>query len=224
MADEQEAPEPSRPRTIVYVDGLNLYYGAVEKTAYKWLDIPALCALMLPQNEIVHVNYFTARIKEHVINSGAVARQAVFLRALEAMPNLTVYYGRFQRTKKRRALVDPLPDGTTTCRVWNSEEKGSDVNIATRLLVDGFSGEFEVAALVSDDSDLKMPVEVVRAMGLGVVILSPRGNRSKDLAPAEIASPSGWYGIRPADLKRSQLPQIVLDRNGRALSRPLAWD
>lgn len=28
-----------KPRTIVYVDGFNLYYGAVRGTTHKWLDI-----------------------------------------------------------------------------------------------------------------------------------------------------------------------------------------
>lgn len=31
-------------RTIIYVDALNLYYGTLEQTSYKWLDLHALSA------------------------------------------------------------------------------------------------------------------------------------------------------------------------------------
>ena len=34
-------------RTRVYVDGLNLYYGAVKGTPFKWLDPVRLSALVL---------------------------------------------------------------------------------------------------------------------------------------------------------------------------------
>ena len=40
-------------RTIVYVDGFNLYYGAVRGTPYKWLDLRALFTRILrPDNKI----------------------------------------------------------------------------------------------------------------------------------------------------------------------------
>ena len=28
-------------RTFVYVDGFNLYYGALKRSSWKWLDLPA---------------------------------------------------------------------------------------------------------------------------------------------------------------------------------------
>ena len=31
-------------RAVIYVDALNLYYGALEQTPYKWLDSHARCA------------------------------------------------------------------------------------------------------------------------------------------------------------------------------------
>tara|TARA_R110002072_G_scaffold29206_4_gene92759 strand:- start:564 stop:863 length:300 start_codon:yes stop_codon:yes gene_type:complete len=33
-------------RTCVYVDGFNLYYGALKRTPYKWLDLAALMAAL----------------------------------------------------------------------------------------------------------------------------------------------------------------------------------
>jgi hypothetical protein len=38
-------------RTIVYIDGFNLYYGAVKGTPYKWLDLKSVCQKLLdPHN------------------------------------------------------------------------------------------------------------------------------------------------------------------------------
>jgi len=36
----------------IYVDGFNLYYGAVKGTPYRWLNIAAMCRLLLPRNNI----------------------------------------------------------------------------------------------------------------------------------------------------------------------------
>jgi len=50
-------------RANVYVDGFNLYYGALKGTPLKWLDIAALCRLLLPGDTINRIRYFTARIQ-----------------------------------------------------------------------------------------------------------------------------------------------------------------
>ena len=43
-------------KTNIYVDGFNLYYGAVRRTPYRWLDIPAMCRKLLPRHEIARIN------------------------------------------------------------------------------------------------------------------------------------------------------------------------
>jgi hypothetical protein len=50
-------------KTYIYVDGFNLYYRAVKRTPYKWLDIDALSRFLLPKATIERINYYTA-IKE----------------------------------------------------------------------------------------------------------------------------------------------------------------
>ena len=50
-------------RTIVYIDGLNLYYRALKGTPHKWLDIEAMSRAALPSTwSVEHVNYYTARV------------------------------------------------------------------------------------------------------------------------------------------------------------------
>lgn len=47
-------------RTIVYIDGFNLYYRALRGTTHKWLNIAALSEAALPTTcQIKRVNYYT---------------------------------------------------------------------------------------------------------------------------------------------------------------------
>ena len=49
-------------RTIVYVDGFNLYYGALKGTPYRWLDLEALCVRVLSKHDVYRIRYFTVRV------------------------------------------------------------------------------------------------------------------------------------------------------------------
>ena len=68
----------------------NLYYGAVKDTPYKWLNISALCRLLLPKNEIVKVKYFTALVSARPSDPDQPNRQQLFLRALQTIPELKI--------------------------------------------------------------------------------------------------------------------------------------
>ena len=72
-------------RTRVYVDGFNLYYGALKGTAFKWLDPVLLTSLLLPpEYEIEQLGYFTARVSGK-LDPRAPARQRVYLKALATL-------------------------------------------------------------------------------------------------------------------------------------------
>ena len=91
-------------RTYVYVDGFNLYYGALKGTAWKWLDLPALFAAVLqPHHDILAVKYFTARVSGTPADQSKPQRQDVYLRALQ-------HYR--PHALRRSQLPDPIP-GTT---------------------------------------------------------------------------------------------------------------
>ena len=50
-------------RTFVYVDGFNLYCGALRGTSWKWLDLIALFRIVLQQHHyVLKVKHFTARV------------------------------------------------------------------------------------------------------------------------------------------------------------------
>ncbi len=81
-------------KAIVYVDGLNLYYGLLKKTPYKWLDLYKFASLFLVHRgiEIVEIKYFCAKIPSDSYDPEAHFRQLRYLKALESyMPSYCVY-------------------------------------------------------------------------------------------------------------------------------------
>lgn len=211
-------------KTYVYVDGFNLYYGALRGTKHKWVDIDALLRKILPQNQIVAIKYFTARVSARPGDPDQPMRQQTYIRALETIPHLTVHYGHFlthcvpfpECTKGERVMTrKPV----RYHHVWKAEEKGSDVNLASHLLVDAFDGLFDVAAVVSDDSDLALPIEFVcRRFGKKVGMISPR--RKTPVVLQRCAT--FMRPIRSGVLSISQFPPQMADATG-AFQKPAAW-
>ena len=140
--------------TIVYVDGFNFYYGAVKGTPYKWVDLEAVCRRLLPRDDIVKIRYFTARVTERPDDPQRPVRQAAYLRALATYSLIEIHYGHFVTRPTRLPLAS---DTNTIVEVLRTEEKGSDVNLATHLLLDAFKGRCDTAVVISNDSDSRSP-------------------------------------------------------------------
>jgi len=206
--------------TFVYVDGFNLYYGAVKGTPYKWLNIRQLCEMLLPKHKIVRVKYFTARVSARPGDPDQPIRQQTFLRALATLKDFDVIYGHFL-TKETYMPVAGSAPGTALkyAKVIRTDEKGSDVNLATHLLWDGFKGRYKAAVLLTNDSDLLEPVRIVRQeLGLTVGILNPHRKASQVLARhASFVKP-----IRSGALRASQFPHTLKDANG-TITKPQVW-
>jgi uncharacterized LabA/DUF88 family protein len=132
---------------------------------------------LLKGNEVNRIRYFTARVRPRPGHPDQQQRQQAYIRALETIPNLSVHCGHFLAHTVRMPLANPPASGPKTVEVVKTEEKGSDVNLATHLLYDGFKNDYEVAVVVSNDSDLLEPVRVARSLGLTVGVLNPQKNR-----------------------------------------------
>jgi hypothetical protein len=206
-------------KTYVYVDGFNLYYGCIKGTPYKWLDIDALCQKLLPKNDIVKIKYFTARVSARSHDPDQPVRQQAYLRALETIPHLQIIYGHFLTNTIKMPVANCPPGKQRYETVIKTEEKGSDVNIATHLLWDGFQKNYEVAVLVTNDSDLLTPVKIVRQeLGLTVGLLNPQKRPSVVLLQyASFLKP-----IRAGVLTSSQFPVSLQDKNGTFV-KPAGW-
>jgi hypothetical protein len=210
-------------KAIVYVDGFNLYYGCLRHPGLRWLDLSQFSQRMLPRDSIVGIKYFTARVTARPNDPDAPNRQKAYLRVLQTIPNLTIYYGQFLTTEIWARRVHPPRVGRATVKVFKTEEKGSDVNLATQLLVDGFTKRYELAVVVSNDGDLKDPVEYVRhELALPVGVLNPRKNRSYALSPPKLPKGSFYKPIRRGVLSSSQFPASITDGDG-TFTKPAAW-
>jgi len=207
-------------KTIVYVDGFNLYYGAVKRTSFKWLDIQALCNFLLPKNQIIGIKYFTALVTARPNDPDQPNRQQLYLRALRTIPNLDIIYGHFLEHVISMPLANPVPGGQKRARVIKTEEKGSDVNIASHLINDGHKGRYDAAILISNDSDLSEPIKIVRnELKFPVGVLNPIPDKpSHELRKyATFVKP-----IRKGVLSASQFPPILQDSIG-TFYKPPSW-
>jgi uncharacterized LabA/DUF88 family protein len=207
-------------RTYLYVDGFNLYYGAVKGTPYKWLDILTLCQLLLPRNQILKIKYFTALVTARPGDPDQPNRQQIYLRALRTIPDLDIIYGHFLEHEVMMPLAGSPSGNPRYAKVIKTEEKGSDVNIAAHMVADGYQGAYQVAILLSNDSDLVEPVKIVRnELKLPVGVLNPRpASPSHELRKfATFVKP-----IRSGVLAASQFPRTLADANG-AFYKPPKW-
>lgn len=210
-------------KASVYVDGFNLYYGLKyyerHGKRYRWLDLAALCRQELPQHTVTRIRYFTALVKPRPNDPRQPQRQQVYIRALETIPGLTVHYGRFLDSEVWMPVAGSPPSTAQKVRVTKTEEKGSDVNLASMLLCDGFDGEYDLAVILSNDSDLSMPIELVRKkLKKAAGILSPNRRYGSELRRVA----TFFQPIQEASLAASQFPPTLVDANG-TITKPTGW-
>jgi uncharacterized LabA/DUF88 family protein len=207
-------------RTRVYIDGFNLYYGCLKGTAHKWLNPLVLCANLMPRNRIDKVRYFTAKVSSRPNDPDQATRQQTYFRALATVPEIEVHLGHFLTHEVTMPDAAAWRQGRYRgSRVVKTEEKGSDVNLATHLLMDAFDDSFDMAVIVSNDSDLKEPISLVRhRFGKGIGILNPQANVSRALQPlAHFIKP-----IRTGALANAQFPGQLTDGVG-TFTKPGSW-
>jgi hypothetical protein len=111
-------------------------------------------------------------------------------------------------------FIQPFPE---VAKVWKTEEKGSDVNLGSHLVRDAFQGRFDVAAVLSNDTDLVEPIRiVVEELGLPVRLLCPVSKPAGGLANVA----SFVRHIRFQHLQASQFPDIIPNTS---IARPPTW-
>lgn len=208
--------------TNVYVDGFNLYYGRAKGTTDKWLNLEQLFSLMLPNNQIQRIRYFTARVSARPDDPDVAVRQQVYLRALGTLPTVSIHYGHFLVKPARMPLAHPSPGGPKTVEVIKTEEKGSDVNLAAYLLADAFRSDAQAFVVVSNDSDLTEPMRMVRhELGKVVGLLNPQDRQSRALMKA---APNFVKQIRRGVVSASQFPNRLVDQHGNVIEKPQEWN
>ncbi|MGQ9682658.1 MAG: NYN domain-containing protein [Anaerolineae bacterium] len=208
--------------TNVYIDGFNLYFRCVRHTPYKWLNLAEMSRLLFKRHTVHRIRYFTALVTTRQDDPDQLARQQVYLRALSTIPNLHIHLGTFSQHRCKRPLASSSTEPPQMVEVIDQKEKGSDVNLATYLLVDGFRNDCEQAVVVSGDADLIEPIRMVRAeLGLRVVLV-PTQRDFRKLNRKLLQAASCVKRIRENVLFLSQFPPVMSDANG-TFSKPTSW-
>jgi uncharacterized LabA/DUF88 family protein len=213
-------------KTILYIDGFNLFYSAVKGTPLRWLNPVSLIARAFPRNQIIGTKYFTARVTALPNNPGQPIRQLMFWRALRTVHNLQIIEGDFRTREVMAAVVTPPPN---FMKVFKTEEKGSDVNLAAHLLLDGFRGNYECTIVVSGDSDLVTPIRMVRdELKKPIGVLNPQRLSGPNCRPprknAGLQQAASFYqnGVTWAQLLAAQFPKSMTDAIG-TFHKPPTW-
>lgn len=216
-------------RTIVYVDGYNLYYGLLRKSPYKWLDLFSLFQnhVLDASAEVIEVRYYTAPVKAGMSDDPiSPQRQRIYLQALRTMHPCKVFIveGKMMRTEPFWRLVNPIPEAPhiEKVKVFNFTEKKTDVNLATDMLSAAWRGICDQVVLCSNDSDMEGALKNIKdhLPNIRVGLVAPiSGNRkiSKDLK-----TQAHWAKIlSPVHLQNAQLPDIVL--HSKPIKKPQQW-
>jgi hypothetical protein len=217
---------------------------------WRWLDVRALAKALIdrtsgwPEPQIERVVYCTARI-DGASNATGHAEQDIYLKALLAKGTVDlIEYGHYVSRVKRAPLATPdrkgrpilaksdwpvmvqdrhgapVPDARFMVSYAYREEKGSDVNVASHLLLDVLQDSIDAAIVISNDSDLRFPIQEARER-VHVGTINPSSAwLAGDLKgkPTDGVGKHWWLQLVADDLRAHQLP----DPCGR-YTKPPPW-
>jgi len=180
-------------RVAVYVDGFNLFFGIRSKNPKAVnFDVTAYVRRRLGANQrLTSVRYYSAPL---VGSPEAERAQKRYFSALRAS-GVDVILGRFQEKFIRCGHCGQM--------FPSYEEKMTDVNLAVDVLTDGLLNRYDVAILVTADSDLVPPIAKLKkyAKAKRIVVCFPPNRASKEL----LRNANGLMNINSKDLIHFQM-------------------
>jgi uncharacterized LabA/DUF88 family protein len=219
QADPAVAPLLRKPRVIVYIDGFNLYYGALKDTpALKWLNLERFCRLLRPHDDVQAIRYFTA-----LVNGPTKPNQETYLKALATTPAVNVVLGKFKEKTVKCRVAGCAHLATRRFKV--PEEKRTDVNIAITMLDDAYQDLCDHFVLFSGDSDLVPAVNLVRRRfpGKKITVYVPFRDLIRGAAVELRTAATTHRDLPLVLLSRAQFPDDIPDWAGGNIHRPADW-
>lgn len=205
-------------RSIVYIDGFNLYYGAIKGGPCKWLNLELYFQRIRPDDDIRRIYYFTARV-----DGPTSTDQEAFLRALGTLPSVEVRLGRF----KLKRLTCRVRECTFTGSRFfaTKEEKQTDVAIAVQMLQDAYENSCDRFILVSGDSDLLPAVNTIKRLfpSKEIIVYIPARHAVRGAATELRGAADRDRTLPQAPLRHSLFPSRVPDGMGGWIEKPTGW-
>src|SRR4051794_13407232 len=101
MTSPNSPPTPrTPPRSIIYIDGFNFYYGAIKGGPHKWLNLERFFKMLRPHDDICQIHYFTA-----MVSGPTLPNQQTYLRALATLPLINVVLGNYKAKRIKCILA-----------------------------------------------------------------------------------------------------------------------
>ena len=196
-------------RTIVYIDGFNLYHALddLREPALKWVNLWSLSEKLLrPNDSLVAVKYFTAYA---TWRPDSYRRHQRYVAALEAC-GVSPVIGRF---KAKTVRCHSCKKSYVT-----HEEKETDVNIGVHMMADLLTGRLDRALIVSADTDLNAAVLLARTEAPAKQIdqVAPPGRKNRNSA--------ALFEITKGKVRASLLPDAITRKDGKVIQRPANYD
>ena len=207
-------------RAKLFVDGFNLYYPIHEHTQktgenyLKWLDLQALGSRIASARgeRLVGTTYCTAYKKG---DSAAKSRHRLYNAALRHT-SVEILFGHYIREPDR--TCDSC-GGTTE----KYSEKQTDINVALALVRDAYAGEYDVAYLLSADSDQAATAEHFKLQfpDLKIISVVPP---NRDHSERVMAHAHGKFTATIELIKASRFPSIILRKGENPIRCPAEYD
>ena len=200
-------------RVIFFIDGFNLYHSLDDNPnyhKYKWLNIRKFCECFITKKqEIVKIKYFTTYAHWRPYS---YKRHFLYVRALRSA-NIDITFGKFKQRDKKCHICGKV--------FKTHEEKQTDVNIALHLLMSAAKDEYDIAMLISGDSDLVPAIETLKLNfpNKEAIIIIPIGRKANELN----ATADSHRKIKEKHLKACQFNNIIELGNNVRLERPPTW-
>jgi uncharacterized LabA/DUF88 family protein len=203
----------SSKRATFFIDGFNLFHALDADRSfhkYKWLNLHKLASCFLTSKETLQkVYYFTTYA---TWDQKKVFKHQVYVKALEHV-GVEPIFGAFRSVDR-------------SCRVCRQqyktyEEKQTDVNIAIKILETAVKDEWDIAYIVSGDSDLIPSLKSVKRLFPNkqlCVIIPVRRNAEELKLAADF-----HMKMKEKHLGSSQFPDVFDISTDLKLKRPPNW-
>ena len=234
----------TQKRAIFYIDGFNLYYAALRpKPHLKWLNLKALAdGIVHEDTTVVCVKYFTSRVLGSASKS---KRQNVYFIVLKTVSQIKITFGNLVKRKESgnmsRAEQTRLNLTEQSKRnikgqevaINTFEEKGTDVNLASHLIYDACNDEFDIAYVISNDTDFVEPIRMVKEdIGKTIVVVAPHRSlvdekRKRNRVPIPDTklkrAANDVYYIKDSLFIDSQFSDEIRTNAEKIITKPLNW-
>ena len=195
-----------KPTAIVYIDGLNLQRRLVDKVAGgAWVDFWRLASNVLPNFNIIKVRVFTSTLA----TEDPTLAEARWQSQVQLKPELSMHLGRVKKTTRLYPLTasQVIADERNSVKVLKYEEKGSDVELGSRMVLDATRELADIYLLMSSDTDFEPTLRILKMeLGVQIGVLATTANFPKlfsNLEPNVIRHVKGKH-ILESSVKKSE--------------------